>query len=282
MRSRAALGVILLLACAGCGSARHEAVVAKKMQAVERPAGLRVGIVGPLRIDIAGATSEPGSLGSVASLPLVLVSARAASLQAVAGAATAYPQSHFAYVGGSTKGDRHKNLVGLVLRDDQAATLGGIVAGLTADDQGGGSPRVAWIGPEEERLAVPFARGVHQADPAVGVLHQWSRSIPARCKEAALTAIGRGADVLMAHGGLCADAVEEGAHEQNVPALRLSDFEFPSVAAGLIVREAVGGVYHGGEDIVFGTPSGAIAIGSLDPRIPLDTVVRARSVAGTG
>lgn len=281
MRSRAALGVIVLLACAGCGGAHHEHVVVRKTQAV-RPAGMLTGVVGPLRIEVPGIAPRYGTLAQVSSLPLVLVSARAASLPAVAAAADANPASHFAYVGGSTKDDRRPNLVGLVLRDDEAARLAGIVAALTADAQGGGTPRVAWVGPEEERLAASFGRGVHDADPTVTVLHQWSQSIPALCKEAALTAIGRGADVVMAHGGLCADAAGEAAHEQNVPALRLANFELPSVAAGLLARDAAAGLFRGKEDILFGNSSGAIAIGSLDPRIGLATVVRARSVAATG
>ena len=51
---------------------------------------------------------------------------------------------------------------------------------------------------------------------------------------------------------------------------------------GCLARDAANGVYHGREDIVFGAPSGAIAIRALDPRIPLATVLRARAVAGAG
>jgi hypothetical protein len=249
---------------------------------VARPAGLPTGIVGPLQVDAPGIAPRRGTLAQVASLPLVLVSARAASLQAVAAAADANPATHFAYVGGATRGDRRPNLVGLVFRDGEAARLGGIVAALTADAQGGGTPRVAWVGPDDERLTAAFGRGAHDADPAVTVISQPSQSIPVLCKEAALTAIGRGADVVMAAGGLCADAVEEAAHEQNVPALRLANFELPGIAAGLLARDAAAGLFRGREDIVFGASSGAIAIGTLDPRIGLATVVRARSVAAAG
>ena len=34
--------------------------------------------------------------------------------------------------------------------------------------------------------------------------------------------------------------------------LSLGDFELPSVAATMVVRDAVAGVFHGGEDLVFG------------------------------
>ena len=118
---------------------------------------------------------------------------------------------------------------------------------------------MAWVGPEERALAAAFGRGVHAAAPGVAVLHQWSRSIPALCKEAALTGLGRSAVVVMAHGGLCAAAAASAAHEQNVPALALGNFVFPEVAAGVVAREAVSGVFHSG-DVVFGPETGAIGV----------------------
>ena len=280
MWPRAALG-LAVLACAGCGTAHHETLALKRAQAA-KPAGLRIGVVGPLRIDVPGVTPQHGTLAGTAGLPLVLVSAKSAGLATVAAVAQLHPGSHFALVGAATKGERRPNLVGLVLRDDQAARLAGVVAGLVANDVGGETPRVAWVGPQERGLAAAFGNGAHDAYAQTLVLHQWSRRVPARCKEAALTAIGRGAVLVMAHGGSCADAAADAAHQQNVPALRISDFELPSVAADLVARDATAGVYHGGEDIVFGASSGAIAIRSLDPRISLGTVVRARAVAGPG
>src|SRR4029079_6359951 len=132
--------------------------------------------------------------------------------------------------------------------------------------------------PEERALAASFGRGVHAAAPAVAVLHQWSRSVPGRCKEAALTGLGQSAVVVMAHGGLCAAAAASAAHEQNVPALTLGDFLFPAVAAGLVAREAVGGVFHGG-DVVFGAETGAVGVGKLDPRISATAITGARAAA---
>ena len=83
----------------------------------------------------------------------------------------------------------------------------------------------------------------------------------------------------MAHGGACAEAAIAGAHQQNRVGLRMSDFEFPDVAADAVVRDAVSGVYHGGEDLVFGASSGAVGIRRLDPRIPSALVLRARAAA---
>ena len=285
MRLAAALGLILALLGAvfgaGCGGA-HRAAQPETTTTVAKEApssDLTVGLVGPLALDVPGVAVKHGTLAQLSGLPLVLVSAEVAGLGAVARAARAHPASHFALVGAATKDDRLPNLVGLVLRDEQAATLAGIVAGYAAAEVGGSAPRVAWVGPQDRRLAGAFARGVHRALPGSTVLDEWSRSIPARCKEAALAGIARGAMVVAAARGLCARAAVAGARQQNVPGLQLDDFEFRNVPANLIARDAAGGAYHGGEDLVFGAASGAIGVGALDPRISFATLDRARAAA---
>ena len=199
MRLGAVLGLVVALIGAGCGgggsTAHRVTTTSATTTTAPAPGELRVGVVGPLTLDVAGATADHGPLAQVADAPLVLVSAGADGLAAVADAARAHPASHFALVGASTKTNRVENLVGLVLSDEQAARLAGIVAGYAAAESGGTAPRVAWVGPQDRRLAEVFAEGVHQALPGATVLDEWSRSIPARCKEAALAAIGRGAMV---------------------------------------------------------------------------------------
>jgi hypothetical protein len=286
MRHVAALSLVVL-ALAGCGSARHAAapppptVAAAVKKPIARAPKLHVGLVGPVTVDTAGLATQRGTLAQVGNAKLVLVSSQTILPAKLAAFARAHPRSHFALVGASTAGEHAPNLVGLVLRDDQAAQLAGFVAGLVAADGGatGSAPRVAWVGPVERPLVGAFARGLHETAPHAVLLRQWSRRIPARCKEAALTAIGRGALVVMAHDGTCADAAIAAAHQQNLPSLRLSQFELPDVAAGFVVRDALSGVYHGNEDIVFGAVSGAIGVRTLDPRIPLATAVRARAAA---
>jgi basic membrane lipoprotein Med (substrate-binding protein (PBP1-ABC) superfamily) len=281
MRLAAALGLALSLLAAGCGGSHTASPRATTTtRSVPAPTSeLRVGIVGPLELHLPGVTAVHGTLARVANLPLVLVSNETAGLAAVARAARAHPSSHFALVGASTKGDRAGNLVGLVLRDEQAAQLAGIVAGYATADAGPTAPRVAWVGPQDRPVAAAFAQGVHRALPGATVLDEWSRSIPARCKEAALAGIDRGAMVVAADRGLCAEAAVVAARQQNVPGLQLSDFESRDVVTSLIARDAAAGVYHGGEDLVFGAASGAIGVGPLDPRISLATLVRARAAA---
>jgi hypothetical protein len=83
----------------------------------------------------------------------------------------------------------------------------------------------------------------------------------------------------MAHGGLCADAAIAGAHQQNRVGLKISDFELLDVPIGVVVHDALAGVYRGGEDLVFDASSGAIGVRHLDPRISADIAVRARAAA---
>ncbi|MGN6799022.1 MAG: BMP family ABC transporter substrate-binding protein [Gaiellaceae bacterium] len=268
--------VLCVLALSACGDKRESAAITTAHTSTA-PTGLRIGVVGSLTIDVPGIVPRHEALAHIAPDPLVLVDSHAASAAAVASVARANPTIHFALVGASIKGQHAPNLAGLVLKEDDAAYLAGVTAGLAAAESGP-SARVAWVGPEERSLAVSFGRGVHAAAPSVAVLHQWSRSVPGRCKEAALTGLGRSAVVVMAHGGLCAAAAASAAHEQNVPALALGDFLFPAVAAGLIAREAVSGVFHGG-DVVFGPQTGAVGVGTLDPRISPTAVAGARAAA---
>ena len=83
----------------------------------------------------------------------------------------------------------------------------------------------------------------------------------------------------MAHGGVCADAAIAGAHQQNRVGLQISDFELTDVPIGVVLGDALAGVYRGGEDIVFGASSGAIGVRHLDSRITADIAVRARAAA---
>jgi hypothetical protein len=267
--------LLCVLAASACG-AKHHATATTTTQTTAA-SGLRIGVVGPLTIDVPGIVPRHETLTHIADDPLVVVDAHTAAPDVVAAVARAHPTIHFALVGASVKGQHAPNLAGVVLKEDDAAYLAGVTAGLAAAETGAAA-RVAWVGPEERSLAPVFGRGVHPTAPGVAVLHQWSRSVPARCKEAALTGLGRSAVVVMAHRGLCAAAAASAAHEQNMPALALGNFMFPAIAAGLVAREAVSGVFHSG-DVVFGPRTGAIGVGTLDPLISPTAVAGARAAA---
>ncbi len=283
MKARNVLVVVLFLVAGttGCGGNTQPAIAPSTvaLPLPPPPTGLRVGIAGTLDVRVPGAIVAHAPLGRMPAYRLVVVSASSNDLATVARVASAHPKTHYALVGGSTRGERLPNLVGVVLRDDQAAVLGGVVAALVVTGEGGTSRTIAWVGPREMPLAAAFGRGAHSIEPSIRVLRVWSKSAPAACKEAALGAIGRGAIVVMARGGSCADAAIAGSHQANQVGLRVADFELPRVAAAQIVREAVAGVFHGGEDIVFGVTSGSIGVNRLDPRIGPATAIAARTAA---
>ena len=270
---------LLVVGCGGQHQATTTTTTTKTVAQKPAPSRLRIGLVGPLSLSVPGAQFVHGSLRQVSDEPLVIADASVVDVPAIAAAAEANPSTHFAIVGASTKGSHKPNLVGLVIREEQAARLAGVVAAFVIREEGGTSERVAWVGPQENKLFAAFKHGVRETVPDATVLHSWSQRVPSRCKEAALGAIGRGVTVLVAHRGLCADAVADAAHEQNHVALALTDFELPSTPAAIVARDAVAGVYHGGEDLVFGAPSGAIGVRGLDRRVSADTALRARTAA---
>jgi basic membrane lipoprotein Med (substrate-binding protein (PBP1-ABC) superfamily) len=274
------LGVVMLavLALVGCGGTKQQRHSATTKAATVR-AAFDVHVVGPLNVSLAGVRVTRGTLAGRDGEPLVVVSASAVAPAAVSAAAANDPTTHFALVGASTKGLEQPNLVGVVFRRDQAARLGGILAGLVAAGSGGSETQVAWVGPGTKHVISAFRHAVHEADAAATVRVTPSPGSPARCKEAALTAFLAGAVAVMSRGGLCAAAVENAAAEQNRVATSLSDFELPDVAVTSVVRSALEGSYAGGEDLVFGFASGAIAVRRLDPRVPSDVAVQVRRAA---
>lgn len=269
------LAVVVL--AAGCGG-KVASTTTSATTAKPPPVGLRVGVVGQLDVKASGAVISHLALRATADQSLVIVTAWSQPNDtATAAAAVANPSTHYALVGRSAAALRLPNLVGVVIRDDQAARLGGAVAGLAV--RGEQNRRVAWVGPQNTALADAFVQGVHAVEPGTVVLRAWSVDLPASCKESALGAIARGATVVMAPHGLCAAAAIDGAHERNQPGLQLSDFELPGVAAVQIVRDAIHGRYHGREDILFGAASGAVGVRNLDPRFPAAVTSQARTLA---
>ena len=222
---------------------------------------------------------DRGPLARVASDPLVVASAATVGPKTLAAAADANASGHFALIGASTAGFRRPNLVGVRFREDQAAYLAGSVAGLAARHANPSAPSVAWVGPENRPLLRDFARGARATAPGVVVGHRWSRDQPVYCKEAAIAAIQAGATVVAADDGLCAEGAATAAHEQGQVSVSVASFRLPGVAAQLIVKEALAGVYYGNEDLILGAASGAIGIGALDPAIPPSVVVQASVAA---
>jgi basic membrane lipoprotein Med (substrate-binding protein (PBP1-ABC) superfamily) len=235
--------------------------------------------VGALHVHVPGAIVTHRSLRDALNQSLVLVAASSPAAGAVPAVAAANPSTHYVIVGASAAEQRLTNLAGAVLRDDQAARLGGVAAGLSAEEQSSRSPSVAWVGPRDPALVAGFVAGVRRVASGTTILRAWSAPLPASCKESALGAIAHGASAVMAAGGLCAAAAVDGAHERNVPGLALSDFELPDLVAASIARDAVRGVFYGREDLIFGARTGAIGVRRLDSLFSDAVATRTRAIA---
>jgi basic membrane lipoprotein Med (substrate-binding protein (PBP1-ABC) superfamily) len=275
------VGAAVALVAAGCGGRKDAATsppVAPRQPAAQR-VGLRVGVVGPLEVSVPGAIVTHRSLRAARNQSLVLVAASSPAAAEVPAEAAAHPSTHYVIVGASAADQRLPNLAGAVLRDDQAARLGGIAAGLSAEEQTSRSPSVAWVGPRDPAAVAGYVAGVRAVAPGTTILRAWSSPRPASCKESALGAIQSGATAVMAARGLCAAAAVDGAHERNLPGLALSDFELPDVVAASIARNAVRGVFYGREDLIFGAASGAIGVRRLDPLFSDSVSSRTRAAA---
>ena len=187
--------------------------------------------------------------------------------------------SHVVLVGRSHASAPAPNVTGLLFREDEAAYLAGTVAALVTAEEGARDPAVAWVGTRARAGAArAFRRGIRATGGGVRVIQRWAPSDPARCKEAALEAILRGATVIFAGGGSCASGALAAASDQNAVGLELADFERPAVAVSELADEARRGIFHGGEDVVFGATSGAVGAGRLDPRVSAETLARVKEV----
>jgi basic membrane protein A len=264
---RGAALVVICLVAAGCGGgASRDAgtteTTARHQSAPRAEPGVRVAELGNSSRDLDGAD-------------LVVVPRGTRGVEEIA---REHPDAHFVLIGTPYERAPGPNVAGVLFREDEAAYLAGVVAGLVTLGEGALDARVAWVGGRRVAVADAFARGVHGVDPAVRVSKRWTETEPALCKEAALDAVARGASVLLTGIGACANGVLAAAREQNAVGLSLGDFERPEVAVDRLVRDARQGLYHGGENLVFGTASGAVGVGKLDPRVPADAVAEARAV----
>jgi basic membrane lipoprotein Med (substrate-binding protein (PBP1-ABC) superfamily) len=274
---RAATLILLCFAAAGCGggattTSTSTATATRAPRTATVETRLRVAVLGDARVSVPGAAEAP-----VADAELVVVGPEVRGVRALA---AAHPDAHFVLVGRSYEhAAGEPNVAGILFREDEAAYLAGIVGGLAATEGGALDATIAWVGTRRHLIANAFRRGAEDVDPHVRVVDAWSLPDAARCKESSLDAIARGATVVFAGRGACAQGALAGARDRNALGLSLADFLRPDVAVDETVRQALRGLYHGEENVVFGASSGAVAVGDLHGRVSADTVVRARQVA---
>jgi len=172
------------------------------------------------------------------------------------------------------------NQIGLLFKENEAAYLAGVVAGLATldralDDRINDANTIAFIGgmdiPPVEKFEVGFIAGARSVNPDVKVISLYAGDFDdqAKGKELALSAIGQGADVVFAAAGLTGlgsitACQERGALFIGVDAdqyltvpgsgdvMLTSAVKRVDVAVFETVRAALEGTFEGGQNISFG------------------------------
>lgn len=172
------------------------------------------------------------------------------------------------------------NQVGLLFKENEAAYLAGVVAGLatldqTLDERINDANTIAFIGgmdiPPVEKFEVGFIAGARSVNPDVKVISLYAGDFDdqAKGKELAMSAIGQGADVVFAAAGLTGlgsitAAQERGALFIGVDAdqyltvpnsgdvMLTSAVKRVDVAVFETIRAALEGTFEGAQNISFG------------------------------
>lgn len=180
------------------------------------------------------------------------------------------------------------NVAGLLFKEQEAAYLAGVVAGLATldrelDERINDENKIAFIGgmdiPPVERFEVGFISGAKSVNPDVEVISLYAGSFDdsAKGKELALSAIGQGADVVFAAAGLTGlgsitAAQEAGAlfigvdvdQYETVPdsgdVMLTSAIKRLDVAVFETVKAVLEGTFVGGENRTFGLAEDGVGL----------------------
>jgi basic membrane protein A len=145
---------------------------------------------------------------------------------AIATAAKAFPSTKFAIIDNTgvareLKG-RPTNVRGLLFKEQEAGYLAGYLAALAAKNRPNSAGMIAAVGglkiPPVDRFIAGYYVGARKAWPQVRVSHSYSQDFvdQAKCKEAALDHIARGASVVFQVAGQCGLGVLSAARERGV------------------------------------------------------------------
>jgi basic membrane protein A len=144
----------------------------------------------------------------------------------VAAVAKRFPNTKFAIVdsSGAAKDQKGRptNVRGLLFKEQEAGYLAGYIAALAAKNRPNTAGLVAAVGgvkiPPVDRFIAGYYVGAKKAWPQVKVEHSYSQDFvdQAKCKEAALDHIARGASVVFQVAGQCGLGVLSAAREKSV------------------------------------------------------------------
>jgi basic membrane protein A len=210
-----------------------------------------------------------------------------------------FPDVNFAIIDFSQQElkSKPKNVRGLLFKEQEAGYLVGYLAGLVTKEEAGSKLVIGSVGgqkiPPVDRYIAGYQAGAKQAAPGITALNAYSQDFvdQAKCKEAALDQIARGAHVVFQVAGQCGLGVLSAAKEKNVwgigvdadqaylgPHILTSALKKVDVAVFQTIQAAEDGSFRGGEDTTFDIASGGVGIGEVSPEVATGLVSQVNQV----
>jgi basic membrane protein A len=190
-----------------------------------------------------------------------------------------------------------KNVRGLLFKEQEAGYLVGYLAALVTQQEAGSKLVIGSVGgqkiPPVDRYIAGYRAGAKDAVPAITALNAYSQDFvdQAKCKEAALDQIARGAHVIFQVAGQCGLGALSAAKEKNVrgigvdadqaylgPHILTSALKKVDVAVFETIQSAENGGFSGGENTVFDIASGGVGLGEVAADVPADLVSQVNEI----
>jgi basic membrane protein A and related proteins len=210
-----------------------------------------------------------------------------------------FPDTNFAIIDFAQEAmkSKPKNVRGLIFKEQEAGYLVGYLAGLVAKEEAGSQQVIGSVGglkiPPVDRYIAGYQAGAEKASPGITTLNSYSQDFvdQAKCKEAALDQIARGAHVIFQVAGQCGLGALSAAKEKNVRGIGVdadqsylgdhiltSALKKVDVAVYQTVQAAQDGTFVGGRNSVFDVASGGVGLGKIASDVPSELVAQVNRV----
>jgi len=210
-----------------------------------------------------------------------------------------FPDVNFAIVDFAQQALKSKpaNVRGLLFKEQEAGYLVGYLAGLVTKQEAGSRQVIGSVGglkiPPVDRYIAGYQAGAKAANPELETLNAYSQDFvdQAKCKEAALDQIGRGARVIFQVAGQCGLGALSAAQEKNVRGIGVdadqaylgehvltSALKKVDVAVFQTIQAVQDGSFQGGENTVFDVASGGVGLGEVSSDVSADLVSQVNEI----
>jgi basic membrane protein A len=218
---------------------------------------------------------------------------------AVDAVAKRFPDVNFAIIDYSQAElkSKPKNVRGLLFKEQEAGYLVGYLAGLVTKAEAGAKLVISSVGgqklPPVDRYIAGYQAGAKKAAPGITTLNAYSQDFvdQAKCKEAALDQIARGAHVVFQVAGQCGLGALSAAKEKNVwgigvdadqaylgPHILTSALKKVDVAVFDTIKSVQDGSFQAGTDTTFDVASGGVGLGEVAADVPAELVSQVNKV----